>query len=60
MAKNSPAKGHHGLGARGQGKLLYFHTRVAQAIRHSKEQLLRKYHKQPEYRQANGHWAAMR
>ena len=60
MAKNSPAKGQHGLGARGQGKLLYFHTRVTYAIRHSKEQLFRKYRKQPEYRQSNGHWAATR
>jgi hypothetical protein len=60
MAKNSAAKGQHGLGARGQGKLLYFHTRVTHAIRHSKEQLFRKYRKQPEYRQSNGHWAASR
>jgi hypothetical protein len=60
MSNNSPAKGHHGLGARGQGKLLYFHTRVTYAIRHSKEQLLRKYRKQPEFRQANGHWAGIR
>ena len=60
MAKNGSAKGQHGLGARGQGKLLYFHTRVTQVIRHSKEQLFRKYRRQPEYRQANGHWAANR
>lgn len=60
MAKSSTAKGQHGLGARGQGKLLYFHTRVANSIRHSKEQLFRKYRKQPEYRQSNGHWAASR
>lgn len=60
MAKNGPAKGRHGLGARGQGKLLYFHTRVSQAIRHSKDQLFRKHRKQREYRQANGHWAASR
>lgn len=57
MAKSSTATGRHGLGARGQGKLLYFHTRVSHAIRHSKEQLFRKYRKQPEYRQADGHWA---
>ncbi|MFC7219312.1 hypothetical protein ACFQLX_14205 [Streptomyces polyrhachis] len=25
MRHNSPVKGHHGLGARGQGKPLYFH-----------------------------------
>ncbi len=60
MAKSSPAKGQHGLGARGQGKLLYFHTRVSYAIRHSKEQLFRKYRKQHDYRQANGHWADSR
>ena len=60
MANNSQANGHTGLGARGQGKLLYFHTRVTQVIRNSKEQLSRKYRKQPEYRQANGHWAANR
>ena len=60
MAKDSPGKGQHGLGARGQGKLLYFHIGVVHAIRHSKEQLFRKYRKQPKYRQANGHWAAMR
>lgn len=28
MSKNSPAKGHHGLAARGQGKLLYYHTQI--------------------------------
>lgn len=60
MAKNSPSKGQHGPGTRGQGKLLYFHTRVSYAIRHSKEQLFRKYHKQRQYRQSNGHWAAIR
>ncbi|NUP53205.1 MAG: hypothetical protein HOW97_38670 [Catenulispora sp.] len=60
MAKNSPARGRHGIGARGQGKLLYFHTRVAQTIRQSKEQLFRKYRKQSEQRQADGHWAANR
>jgi hypothetical protein len=60
MAKNSPARGQHGIGARGEGKLLYFHTRVSQAIRHSKEQLFRKHRKQPEYRQADGHWVGGR
>ena len=35
-------------------------TRVTQVIRHSKEQLFRKYRKQPEYRQANGHWVTNR
>lgn len=60
MAKNSLAAGRLGLGARGQGKLLYFHTRASHMIRRSKEQLFRKYRKQPEYRQANGHWVASR
>jgi len=56
MSKNSPAKGEHGIGARGNGKLLYFHSNIAQMIRHSKERLFRKDRKPTEYRQANGHW----
>ena len=60
MAKSSTATGRDGLGARGQGKLLYFHTRVSDAVRHSKEQLFRKYRKQPRYRQSDGHWVASR
>ena len=60
MTKNGPAKGQHGIGARGNGKLLFFHTNVAQMIRHSKERLFSKPSKNTEYRQQNGHWAATR
>jgi hypothetical protein len=56
MSKNTPVKGEHGIGARGDGKLLYFHTNIAQTIRHTKDKLLRKTRKPVEYRQPNGHW----
>ena len=58
MSKHSPAKGDRGIGARGTGKLLYFQSNVAQAIRHSKEKLFRKSRKPVEHRQPNGHWVA--
>ena len=58
MSKNSPARGQHGIGARGNGKLLYFHTNIAQAIRHSKEKLFRKSRKPAEFRESNGHWVS--
>jgi len=58
MSKNSPSKGHHGLGARGQGKLLYFHTQIPQtAVRRSKEQLPSKGQEPHEHRKANGRWS---
>lgn len=57
MSKNSPAKGHHGLGARGQGKLLYFHTQLAHAIRQTKDQMLGRRQRPHEFRQPDGHWA---
>ncbi|MBF9069852.1 hypothetical protein [Streptacidiphilus fuscans] len=57
MSKSMAVKGHHGLGARGQGKLLYFHTQLAHAIRQSKEQLDRKRQRPHEFRQPDGHWA---
>jgi hypothetical protein len=58
MSKHSSAKGDRGIGARGQGKLMYLQTSVAQAIRHSREKLFRKNRKPVEFRQSNGHWAA--
>ncbi|MEY9931379.1 hypothetical protein ABH926_006028 [Catenulispora sp. GP43] len=54
--KNSPSRGHHGLGARGQGKLLYAHTQVTQFVRQAKDQLLRKRHRPHDFRQADGRW----
>jgi hypothetical protein len=58
MTKNNAAKGQHGIGARGQGKLLFFHTRITQAIRHSKDQMFRKRRQAHGFRQSNGHWVA--
>lgn len=56
MGKNSPVKGHHGLGARGQGKQLYFHTQIPHAERQSKDPLLAKRHQPHDHRRQNGHW----
>jgi hypothetical protein len=56
MSKNSPSKGQHGMGARGNGKLMYFHANIAQMVRHSKDKMLRKSGKPVEYRQPDGHW----
>lgn len=58
MSKNSQAKGHHGLGARGQGKLLYFHTQIAHVVRESKDQILDKRHRPHDHRQPDGHWTS--
>ncbi|MEU6578575.1 hypothetical protein [Streptomyces sp. NPDC046805] len=58
MRKNSPVKGHHGIGARGQGKLLYFHSQTPQAaVRQPKEQQPSKGQQPRERRQPNGRWA---
>ncbi|MDQ0992800.1 hypothetical protein [Streptomyces sp. V3I7] len=57
MRKNSPVKGHHGLGARGQGKLLYYHTQAPQADpRQAKSQPPAKREQPPDRRQPNGRW----
>jgi hypothetical protein len=55
MARH-PAPVQHGIGARGQGKLVFVQTRIAQAIRHSKARLQRKDRNRVGYRDANGHW----
>lgn len=58
MRNNSPVKGHHGLGARGQGKPLYFHGQVPEAaIRGSKNQPPADHRQPHEQRQPNGRWA---
>ncbi|MGW6399253.1 hypothetical protein [Streptomyces sp. NPDC055134] len=58
MSKNSPAKGHHGIGARGQGKLLYFHSQIPQAaVKQAKDQLPGKSQQSHDHRKANGRWA---
>ncbi|WP_329171741.1 hypothetical protein [Streptomyces sp. NBC_01477] len=56
MGRNSPAKGHHGLGARGQGKQLYFHTRIPHEEQQSRDPLLAKRHQPHEHRRRDGHW----
>ena len=56
MGKKAPARGHHGLGARGQGKPLFMHTQAALAIRAVKAESAGKVHRQPEARQPDGHW----
>jgi hypothetical protein len=56
MARKNPAHGHHGLGARGQGKLLYMHTQAPQTIRQTKTDAESKVRRPQEVRQADGHW----
>jgi hypothetical protein len=59
MRRNSPVKGHHGLAARGQGKLLYYHTQIPQeAARQAKDQPPAKRPQQNERRQPNGRWTS--
>ncbi|MFI0721028.1 hypothetical protein [Streptomyces sp. NPDC021224] len=57
MRKNSPVKGHHGLGARGQGKQLYFHTQIPHAERQPTDPVQAKRQQPRERRGPNGHWA---
>ncbi len=57
MGKTSQTNGHHGLGARGQGKLLYFHTRTSHAVEQSKDQILRKRRRSQDHCRPDGHWA---
>jgi hypothetical protein len=58
MSKNQPVKGkgQHGIGAKGQGKMTFFQTGIAEALRRSKSRLHPKSHAQAEFRTANGHW----
>lgn len=59
MSKNSPARGHHGIGARGQGKLLYFHSQVPDAaVRQAKDHLPEKDRQPQDRRRPNGRWTA--
>ncbi|MEU6405152.1 hypothetical protein [Streptomyces sp. NPDC046985] len=57
MRKNSPVKGHHGLGARGQGKLLYYHTQIPQAAARQAKSQLPNRRQQHDHRQTDGRWA---
>ena len=56
MGKKNPAHGQHGLGARGQGKLLYTHMQAPQLIRQTKTESAEKFRQPHEVRQADGHW----
>ncbi|MFE9460415.1 hypothetical protein [Streptomyces californicus] len=56
MGKKQPAKGHHGLGARGQGKLVYFHGQVPEAAKQPKEQRTGRSGPPQEHRQDGGRW----
>lgn len=56
MGRNSPVKGQHGLGARGQGKLLYFHTQIPHAQQQAKDPVLAKRRQPHDHRRDNGHW----
>lgn len=56
MGKKTPTHGQHGLGARGQGKLLFMHTQAPQTIRQTKTDAQGRVHQQPEVRQADGRW----
>ncbi|MGW5332553.1 hypothetical protein [Streptomyces bauhiniae] len=57
MRKNSSMKGQRGLGARGQGKVLSYHTQIpeAAAARQAKDQ--QQYQRQQQERkQSDGRW----
>ncbi|CAM5341658.1 MULTISPECIES: hypothetical protein [Streptomyces] len=56
MGKKQPAKGHHGLGARGQGKLVYFHGQVPEAAKQPKEQRTGRGGPPQEHRRDGGRW----
>ncbi|MFB7776136.1 hypothetical protein [Streptomyces bauhiniae] len=56
MRKNSPVKGHHGLGARGQGKLLYYHTQIPEAAARQAKDPQHHQRQQQERKQSNGRW----
>ncbi len=57
MGKKQPGKGQHGLGARGQGKLVYFHGQVPEAAKQPKEQRTGTGAPPPERRRNGGRWA---
>ncbi|MGW2208746.1 hypothetical protein [Streptomyces sp. NPDC001781] len=56
MRRNSPMKGHHGLGARGQGKLLYYHTQIPEAATRQAKDQQRHQRQQQERKQPDGRW----
>lgn len=56
MRKNSPVKGHHGLGARGQGKQLYYHTQIPEAAARQAKDQQPGQRQQQERKQPNGRW----
>ncbi|MER8014006.1 hypothetical protein ACIQ7S_13780 [Streptomyces griseoluteus] len=56
MRKNSPVKGHHGLGARGQGKLLYYHTQIPEAAARQAKDQQHYQRQQQERKQSDGRW----
>ncbi|MEW2316617.1 hypothetical protein [Streptomyces bauhiniae] len=56
MRKNSPVKGHHGLGARGQGKQLYYHTQIPEAAARQAKDQQHYQRQQQERKQSNGRW----
>lgn len=57
MGRKSQVKGQHGLGARGQGKLLHFHTRISHTVRGPTDPLLAKRRQAHDRRRPDGHWA---
>lgn len=56
MSKNQPVRGQHGIGAKGQGKMTFFQTHIAEALRRSKSRLHPKGRGPASIRNANGHW----
>ena len=55
--RNSPVKGHHGIGARGQGKLLYYHTQIPRKVAEEAKSLPREHDpKAPVKRRTDGRW----
>ncbi|MEU6814392.1 hypothetical protein [Streptomyces sp. NPDC046860] len=56
MRRNSPVKGHHGLGARGQGKQLYYHTQIPEAAARQTKDQQHYQRQQQERKQSNGRW----
>ncbi|MGW5046440.1 hypothetical protein [Streptomyces griseoluteus] len=56
MRRNSPFKGQRGLGARGQGKVLSYHTQIPEAAARQAKDQQRYQRQQQERKQSDGRW----
>ncbi|WP_202459664.1 hypothetical protein [Streptomyces sp. SID1328] len=56
MRRNSPMKGQRGLGARGQGKVLSYHTQIPEAAARQAKDQQQYQRQQQERKQSDGRW----